>query len=90
MKQPPSILIKFLPSLLVSLNLPTLVRHLHVSLVPSRRLRRWKIVGLVRMGDHLRLLPDFVVGMGSEPAAEVLVMVSVLVVARMPAYAEVV
>ena len=75
-----------LPFLLISQNLPTLVRHLHIALVPSRRLRRWEIVGLVRMGDHLRLLPVFVVGMGSEPAAEVRVMV----VARMPVHAEVV
>ncbi len=81
MKQPPSILIKFSAPLLVSLNLPTLVRHLHIALIPSRRLRWWEIVGLVRMGDHRRLLPDFVVGMGSEPAAEVRVMVPVLAAA---------
>ena len=41
------------------------------------------------MGGHRRLLPDFVVEMGSEPAAEVRVMVPVLVVARMPVHAEV-
>jgi hypothetical protein len=33
------------------------------------------------MGDHLRLLPDFVMGMGSEPAADVRVMVPVLAAA---------
>ena len=42
------------------------------------------------MVDRLLSHPVFVVGMGSEPAAEVRVMVSVLVVARMPVHAEVV